>query len=105
MKIAKAINLALGGFLIGFGAFIKVALLEGFWPGLAIMLICFGVTLIGTATAAQIARTLRRKRLTKGSGDKVVRLLAAYPGPITLKASRTGWVTMGFAIVLAACGI
>jgi hypothetical protein len=62
MKIAKAINfLALGGLLIGFGVFIKVAPREGFWFGLAVMLICFGVTLIGTATAAQIAtRTPQR---------------------------------------------
>jgi len=105
MKIAKAINLALGGFLIGFGVFIKVALREGFWPGFAIMLICFGVTLVGIATAAQITATFRRKRLTKGSGDKVARLLAAYPGPVTLKASRTGWIMMGFAVVLTAAGI
>jgi hypothetical protein len=105
MKIAKAIVLTLGGLLIGFGFFIKVALREGFWPGLAVMLICFGVTLIGTATAAQIARTLRRKRLAKGSGDKVARLLAAYPGPVTLKASQTGWLMMGFAVVLTTAGI
>jgi hypothetical protein len=101
MKIATA----LGGFLIGFGLFIKVALRDGFWSGLAVMLICFGVTLIGIATADQIASTSRRKRLTTGSGDKVARLLAAYPGPLTLKASRTGWVMMVFAVVLAAAGM
>jgi hypothetical protein len=106
MKIAKAINfLALGGFLIDFGVFIKVSLREGFWPGLAVMLICFGVTLIGTATAAQIARTSRRSRLTKGSCDRVARLLAAYPGPVTLKASRTGWVMMALCVVLTAASI
>jgi hypothetical protein len=99
MKIAKSINfLALGGFLIGFGIFLKVAPREGFWPGLAMMLICFGVTLTGTGAAARIARTSRRSR-HKDSCDRVARLLAAYPGPVTLKASRTGWFMMGFCIV------
>ena len=54
MKAAKAINsLVLGGFLVSFGVFLKVAPRKGFWPGLAGMLICFGVTVIGTALAAR----------------------------------------------------
>lgn len=62
MKIADAIPLVLGGFLIGFGIFLKVAPREGLWTGLAVMLICFGVTLLGTGIAAQIARSSRRSR-------------------------------------------
>jgi hypothetical protein len=104
MKLVKAIAwMVLGVFLIGFGVFVKIALRplmqEGFWPALAGLLICFGVLLIATGVAAQIARTPKRNRLTKVSDEKVARLLAAYPGPVTLKASRTGWVMMAFSVV------
>jgi hypothetical protein len=75
MKLAKAITwMALGVLLIGFGALVEFALRplmqEGFWPALAGVLICFGVLLIGTGVAAQIARTPKRNRLTKARGDK-----------------------------------
>jgi len=96
--------MALGVLLIGFGAFVKLALRplmqEGFWPALACVLICFGVLLIATGVAAQIARAPRRNRVSEVSGDKVARLLAAYPGPITLRAVRTGWGMMAFGVVL-----
>jgi hypothetical protein len=107
MKIVQAIILmALGVLLIGLGVLAKVALRplmqEGFWPGLAGVLagvlICFGVLL----AVAQIARMPRRSRLAKVSGGKVARLLAAYPGPVTLKASRSGWVMMVVAVVWTA---
>jgi hypothetical protein len=105
MKIVKIIILsALGVFV--FGGYLRVELQhlvdEGFSPGL-VFLICFGITLMpiatkgrarlkaGTETAAQIARRPRRSRLMKVGGGKVARLLAAYPGPVTLKASRTQW--------------
>jgi len=98
--------MALGVLLIGFGAFVKHALRplmqEGFWPALACVLICFGVLLIATGVAVQIARTPRHNRLTIVSDDNVERLLAAYPGPVTLKASRPGWVMMVFSVVSTA---
>jgi hypothetical protein len=105
MKIVKIIiYLALGVFV--FGGYLRVELQhlvdEGFSPGL-VFLICFAITLVpiatkirarlkaGTETAAQIARTPRRSRLMKVRGGKVAGLLAAYPGPVTLKASQTRW--------------
>jgi hypothetical protein len=105
MKLAKAITwMTLGVLLISFGAFVKLALRplmqEGFWPALAGVLICFGVLLIAAGVAAQIARTPKRNRVTEVSGDKVARLLAAYPGPITLRAVPTGWGMMAFGVVL-----
>jgi hypothetical protein len=106
MKIVKIIVFsALGVFV--FGGYLRVELQhlvdEGFSPGL-VFLICFGIMLMpiatkirarlkaGTETAAQIARTPRRSCLMKVSGGKVARLLAAYPGPVTLKASGTRWL-------------
>jgi hypothetical protein len=105
MKIVKIIVFSALGIFV-FGGYLRVALQhlvdEGFSPGL-VFLICFGIMLMpiatkirarlkaGTETAAQIARTPRRSRLMKVSGGKVARLLAAYPGPVTLKASRTQW--------------
>src|SRR5450756_1393349 len=34
--------------------------------------------------------------------DKAARLLAAYPGPVTLKASRTGWIMIVLAVASTA---
>ncbi|MBR0829542.1 hypothetical protein JQ596_28805 [Bradyrhizobium manausense] len=106
MKIVKIIVLsALGVFIFGgyMRAVLRYLMDEGFWPGLAGILVCFGIMLVPiatkirarlkarTETAAQIATTPRRRRLTKVSGAKVARLLAAYPGPVKLKATRTRW--------------
>ena len=107
MKIAQAIIfVALGVFLIGFGIFTKVALWplaqEGFWAESAVVLICFGVLQAVAGIAARVARMTGTIRYKKISGDNVARLLAAFPGPLTLKASRTGWVMMGFCVLSTA---
>jgi hypothetical protein len=107
MKIVRIIiPSAMLVFLIRYSKELRHSMNEGGWPGLAVVLICFCIMLLpiatkirarlkaGTETAAQIARTPRRSRLTKVSGGKVARLLAAYPGPVTLKASRMQWWVM-----------
>ena len=108
MKIVKIIvYLALGVF--AFGGYLRALLQhlvdEGFSPGL-VFLICFGILLMPiatrirarlkarTETAAQIATTPRRSRLANVGSEKVAKLLAAYPGPVTLKASGARWLIM-----------
>jgi hypothetical protein len=108
MKIVKIIILL--AFVVFVAGVPKVELEhlmnKGFWFGFAGGLIFIGITLMavaskicarlkaGTETAAQIARTPRRRRLAKVSGGKVARLLTAYPGPVTLEASPTQWLVM-----------
>jgi len=102
MKIVKTIILfAIGFLLIAVGHNFRHWIKEGFWPGLGGVLIGLGLLLLGTVITAQIARTPRRRRLAKAGGDKVATLLAAYPGPVTLKASRTGRVML--VVGVAAC--
>src|SRR5450756_1651172 len=61
MKIAKVvILLATGFFVLGFAVALRPLMQEGFLSGLAGILICLGVILIGTGTASQIARTPKR---------------------------------------------
>jgi hypothetical protein len=66
MRVVKVIVLLAVGvvFLLGFATFaLRLLMQEGFWPGLAVMLICLGVILIGTVTAAfLIARAAKRRR-------------------------------------------
>lgn len=76
MMIAMAIGL--GGFLIGFGFFMKIVPQEGFWPGLAVMLICFGLTLIGTA-ASQLP-------IKQDAGQETFLVEPKYQLPIWLQA-------------------
>jgi len=61
MKIVKVvILLATGFFVLGFAVALRPLMQEGFLSGLAGILICLGVILIGTGTASQIARTPKR---------------------------------------------
>lgn len=100
MKIFKTILFLVTGFcLIAVGYNLRHRINEGFWPGLAGLLIGLGLILLVTAIAAQIARMPGRSQPVEAGGDKVATLLAAYPGPVTLKASRTGWMLMWTSIV------
>jgi hypothetical protein len=91
---------------------------KGFWSGFVAAFIFIGILLLpvasrvyarlraGTETAARIATTPRRSRLTRGSGGKVARLLAAYPGPVRLEASQARWwVLMVLGVVSIAASI
>jgi len=106
MKIVKIIILSAIVALVV--AFMKIELRhlmhEGFWPGLVAVLICVGMIVVTmaltararkrlkTETAAQAGRAPRRSRSENFSHSKIGKLLAAYPGPITLTPSRLKWV-------------
>jgi hypothetical protein len=105
MKIARVIVFsAIVAFVIVFTkAELRHLMHEGFWPGLAGVLICIGMIVVVMAlnarargnaaakgTMAQATRALRRN-----SGDGPIdRLIAAYPGPITLKSSWVKWLLL-----------
>jgi hypothetical protein len=115
MKIFKIIVLL--AFVVFVSVFPKAELQHfmnwSFWSGVVGALIFIGMGLMpvalkvrarlkaATETAAQIARTPRRSRHTKVSGGRVARLLAAYPGPVTLEASRTQWWVMMVLVVVS----
>jgi hypothetical protein len=66
MRVVKIIvGLAVVGvvFLLGFAVVVRPSMQEVSRPGLAGILICLGVILIGTGTAFQIARTSKRRRV------------------------------------------
>jgi hypothetical protein len=120
MKIVKIIILSAIVALVV--AFMKVELRhlmhEGFWPGLVAVLICVGMIVVTmaltararkrlkTETAAQAGRAPRRSRSENFSHSKIGKLLAAYPGPITLTPSRLKWwVGMVLSAVMTAASI
>jgi hypothetical protein len=106
MKIVKTIVLsAIVVFVVAFTQVeLRHLMREGFWPGLAGVLICVGVIVVLKAwnarkrlkaeTADQAGRAPRRRRSENFSHSKIDRLLAAYPGPITLAPSRLKWLAM-----------
>ena len=118
MKLLKLIILAvIGGLVLAFAkAELRHLMHEGFWPGLAGVLFCLGLFVVATAIRARARRTARtsgavpvggasgRGRIHQRGGD-VGRLLAAYPGPVTLKPSRMKWgiVTALGVVMTAAC--
>jgi hypothetical protein len=113
MKIVKIIIFsAIVAFVVAFmEAELRHLMHEGFWPGLAGVLICvcmIGMMMVLNArarkrlrveTAAQADRGPRRSRCKNFGQSKIGKLLAAYPGPIKLKPSRLKWWV---AIVLGA---
>lgn len=119
MKTVKVIALAVIVFLVvGFmRAELRHLMHEGFWPGLAGVLICVGGIVVAvilrgrarqnarTRSAAQVGGATRRTRRPKVRGGKIRGLLAAYPGPITLKPSGTKWwiVTVLGVVMTTAC--
>jgi hypothetical protein len=113
MKIVKIIILsAIVAFVVAFmRAELRHLMHEGFWPGLAGVLICVGMIVVMMAlnararkrlraeTAAQADKAPRRSRSKNFGQSKIGKFLAAYPGPIELKPSRLKWWV---AIVLSA---
>jgi hypothetical protein len=120
MKIVKIIIFsAIVAFVVAFmKAELRHLMHEGFWPGLAGVIICVGMIGMMMAlnararkrlraeTAAQADKAPKRSRSENFGQSKVGKLLAAYPGPIKLKPSRLKWwVAMVLGAVMTAASV
>ncbi|PAY10852.1 hypothetical protein CK489_01440 [Bradyrhizobium sp. UFLA03-84] len=117
----KIVRIVFSLFVVGF----VVALMKGelrhlmdhgFWPGLAGVLICVGIIVVMMALNARAqkraraeisAQTGRAPRRSRSENlTKIGKLLAEYPGPVTLTPSRLKWwVVMMLSAVMTAASI